>query len=542
MRTLFIISDLHLGGRPHDLHRDGALLPGYQFNHAYPALIAFIDWVGRQGDAAGNIELVIDGDIVDFLADDDYPGGAQAWTADEDLAAAKLDLIATRTRGADGRGVFETMRDFLAGGNRLTILLGNHDIELALPAVRRRLFALLGGERPGLTFIYDGEAYQTGRVLVEHGNRYDRWNRIDHDALRQERSMRSRRLPIDEARRGERYFVPPAGTHMVIDVINRLKSRYRFIDLLKPETGAVVPLLFALEPSSGKYLNGVINAYLSMPQYFGGGMLGPGEPLSPGLLNTELAVNPTLEQVLTEELGLRDAELFIGPYHAAKPRQPAAAAGNLGIGDDARTHTAEAHAWLGEWQAVAADGIAALARRSIGAIDEWRWRQLHLALRRVVRRDRSFDLRHEEDAYLDAAKAIVRGGEIDVVVNGHTHLPKLVPIGCTERPCWYLNTGTWCDVLRLPGDIGGEFEEAKPALERFVAALDANALQPYVKRYLSYVEIRLDGDRVAGTPRLHAYCGPGRERAAALTEYPAAPAGPAANTRGCDEKPVGKTV
>ncbi len=38
-----------------------------------------------------------------------------------------------------------------------------------------------------------------GRVLIAHGNRYDRCNRIDWSGLRQERSELSRGLRIDSA-------------------------------------------------------------------------------------------------------------------------------------------------------------------------------------------------------------------------------------------------------------------------------------------------------------------------------------------------------
>jgi len=44
-------------------------------------------------------------------------------------------------------------------------LIGNHDVELSLPAVRRHLYSLLGDETGTLKFIYDGEAYTVGKVL-----------------------------------------------------------------------------------------------------------------------------------------------------------------------------------------------------------------------------------------------------------------------------------------------------------------------------------------------------------------------------------------
>ena len=70
VRTLFVISDLHLGGRPHIAAPTADGPPGFQINHSYAALIAFIDWVGKRAMQlpSGDTELVINGDIVDFLA------------------------------------------------------------------------------------------------------------------------------------------------------------------------------------------------------------------------------------------------------------------------------------------------------------------------------------------------------------------------------------------------------------------------------------------------------------------------------------------
>jgi hypothetical protein len=90
------------------------------------------------------------------------------------------------------------------------------------------------------------EAYVRGDLLIEHGNRYDPWNIVDHSALRQERSLFSRGLGKRMQQRVSGTFVPPPGSFMVIKVINEIKHRYRFVDLLKPKTEAALPILLAL--------------------------------------------------------------------------------------------------------------------------------------------------------------------------------------------------------------------------------------------------------------------------------------------------------
>src|SRR5207244_2236158 len=90
---------------------------------------------------------------------------------------------------------------------------------------------------------YDNEAYTVGDALIEHGNRYDRYNQVDHDALRRARSLQSRGLrPADHGV----VLKPAPGSRMVAEVMNPIKARFPFVDLLKPETEAVLPILLTL--------------------------------------------------------------------------------------------------------------------------------------------------------------------------------------------------------------------------------------------------------------------------------------------------------
>ena len=532
MRKLFIISDLHLGGRPHQAGNDGQAAPGFQFNHSYPALIAFIDWVAKLAEAGepGETELVINGDIVDFLAEDDYQQGAGAkiWTANEQEAVAKLEQIVRRTCGPDGRGVFGALKDFAMAGNRLTLLLGNHDVELSMPMVRRRLRQLLGTDTNAVNFIYDGEAYTIGRVLIEHGNRYDRWNMLDYSGLRQERSMRSRRLEINEGQRQQRYFVPPAGTHLVIHFMNRVKARYRFIDLLKPETAAIVPLLVALEPGKWKYLNSILDARPIVSQYSKDGLATPTEPKRSGNLEQQAAgAGVALDDLLVRRLGKKQAALFIAPHAADSARMRHRGDQDLGFGSALAALTQAAGDWIAtrheQWSG-AVDSFSSLVKINRADLPEERLRQLHIALKHVHEQDGSFDPGRESSEYLDAAKGTVRSGDFDIVIYGHTHLPKKARIDHAGQECWYLNTGTWCDVLRLPEQIAAEYEAAKPALEDFVSALALDRFDRYIKRYLTFVELAVDPESQApvAEPALYTFCGAGRERCAALTDYPMA--------------------
>jgi UDP-2,3-diacylglucosamine pyrophosphatase LpxH len=240
-RQVFVISDLHVGGvypdsgDPEDR--------GFRISTQVPQLTAFVTALADKPPGEPAIELVINGDFIDFLAEGDSRScGWQPFIRDPEVATRKLETIVERDRA-----LFAALGGLLSRGHRLTITLGNHDIELALPPVRKRLMELLGVEgHHEFQFIYDGEAYVIGDVLIEHGNRYDMFNVVDHDALRRHRSLVSRNQAVPD----EQQFNAPTGSHIVASVMNPVKTSYPFIDLLKPETGAAVPILLALEPGA----------------------------------------------------------------------------------------------------------------------------------------------------------------------------------------------------------------------------------------------------------------------------------------------------
>lgn len=562
MRRVFVISDLHLGGRPDRNDESGHLVTGFQICNSYKELVSFIDWLGNlERPADEEFELVLNGDIVDFLAEDDYVNSlpAQLWTADEAQVISKLNRIVERTREHRERGVFDALRDFHSSGNRLTLLIGNHDVELSLPAVRRHLLSLLGNDNGLLKFVYDGEAYTIGKVLIEHGNRYDGWNVIDHSALRQERSMRSRKLPVGEVDREERYFIPPAGTHLVIQFMNRIKASYRFIDLLKPETNAVIPILIALEPERWLELERIVKAgsvlakiVSNINRYFIGSMATPVMPEAPGNMGlpgeasaTEFSHEDSLDIIVRrslESLSLRnvlqealgdDARLFLPPEAEDKPMAtfgddigamglPSTNndddLGNLGIGqwlkDSGRALKKRLEPFTpGRLSA------ATYFRQATEKISEFRYKQLHAALRSLNRDDRSFDPTYELDQYKTAARETADKGDFEAIIYGHTHLPKKVLLSESPKNRWYLNTGTWADVIRLPQTLTGDYAIAGAELKNFVAALKQNDFSRYIYRYLSFVELVVDieNEGAVRSAELYSFGGTGRERSAPLT-------------------------
>jgi len=183
-KITLVVSDLHMGsGR--DPER-GTWSPTEDFFRD-AEWAQFLGHYGRRGKC----RLVINGDMVDFLQVLTRPSAAEARSygipgrdispryglrCSEAAAAFQMDRI------LDGHPVaFQALADFLARGNRVTILKGNHDVqffwESAQDALRKRLAHLAprgraGAVRKNLEFL-PWFFHIPGYLYVEHGNQYE---------------------------------------------------------------------------------------------------------------------------------------------------------------------------------------------------------------------------------------------------------------------------------------------------------------------------------------------------------------------------------
>jgi UDP-2,3-diacylglucosamine pyrophosphatase LpxH len=356
---VYVVSDLHLGGRAGSGDQVGFQMCS---RLSQARLVEFLRFVCE--DAAAT-ELVVLGDIVDFLAEEPF----SAFTEDPELAERKLDRAVKETAA-----VWQGLRECLRRDLKVTLLLGNHDIELALPGPRRALIRHLG---PGpLELITDNEAYVIGgAVLLEHGNRYDGWNSVPHDLLRQRCSALSRRETSAP-------FPPLPGSLLVERVMNPLKQRYAFIDLLKPETSGALPLLAVLDPSVVGELSKVFELYRQQRRV--------------RLDAASIPIDPRHIGVIEDEALLSKAQQFGGP------------------GRD-----------IGLFQSA---GLLIDTWRAARTIDDRRRQidRLSTALRlRAESHTRSFDIGTEDERYLRPARQAAKRG-FRYVIYGHTHLAKRV--------------------------------------------------------------------------------------------------------------------
>ena len=483
-RRVYVISDLHLGGEygrtpgdPDDR--------GFRICTHVDAAAAFVDGLTAFPPGPVRTELVINGDVVDFLAED--RGEAAKWTgfiADGDKAAATFTTLARRDQA-----FFDALGRFLARGHRLVVLLGNHDVELALPAVRRAFETMIGATRDHhLEFVDGAEAYAVGDALIEHGNRYDEWNVVDYVGLIRLRAFQSRRQAVPS----ERAFEVSAGSEMVGSVINPVKAHYKFVDLLKPEVDAVVPMLLAVAPESRSYLSAIAKRRQHALQHR---LQGPTLPANQDIASAGAAEDP-----------LR--AMLAGPLQGDVDRFLAGLGGTTSGATSIELNQDGDIASWGE-RRVQAIGLARLAfSRGGEETFEARLPALLMALR-VLRTDQSFSRGTETLAEYDKASRELAQHGIKYVVFGHTHLARDVDLGGGRR---YFNSGTWADLLQVPQEIvSGPPAAALDALRGFAADLAANHLGNHVRFCPTYVRLLIDESGVVAESALRDYVA-GEER------------------------------
>jgi len=428
---IFVISDLHLGGPK-----------GRQAFRETKALVRLIDFV--RTDAALRVALVLNGDVVDFLA---IGPDAVEFNPTAQLA---LEAIANDART---KPIFDALgRLVRAKAQRfLVVQLGNHDIELALPAVQGAWAKSLGASAKildeRLLLKTDGKGWlcKVGPRLVHvvHGNHCDPWNVVDHVGLQAAREALARGAPAPAPKTN-------AGTTMVVNVLNPLKLRYPFVDLLKPEDAPLMAVMAAVDmPTSYR---GLAEALLTrLPQGQWGELLGVdgGTAAGPALSGPQADLERFLAAAQTEPAEeLRDlldnVELQIEVGERVRRLVP---------DEDARLRS------LGDFTRVRIQRLrASMARRLAGTPDA---QSLRKALKEWLARDTSFDVGRLAPIDLQIIDSAPHG--VDLVIAGHTHMPRH-QAGAPE----YINTGTWMRVLKLTDSPS---LESDAAFKKFFAVI-----------------------------------------------------------------------
>ncbi|MFO0579802.1 MAG: metallophosphoesterase [Polyangia bacterium] len=452
-RHVFIISDLHIGGEYPKTSPEGTESRGFRMMNHAPDLVRFISLLADRPADGTAIELVINGDFVDFLAEPVGEKDPAKWIPFRDDPIQARDAF--RALVKRDQLIFDELARLLHNGHTLTILLGNHDIELSLPSVRKVLEETLEvSGRHRLRFLYDNEGYKVGDALIEHGNRYDIFNWVDHDLLRQFRSVQSRGMkPAEYAVR----FPPIVGSQLVTEVMNPLKVDYPFVDLLKPEREAVLPLLRIL---MGGYMGQL------------GRILKAARILAPVVRRRLKKVHPNLKGAIAAQ----------GAPSSPIGERVAAFLAALGDLDHLP----------GQLGNIAAPALSVgLERAQPAPPDEVLRKNLPKLLEalQILKDDMSFsDTIETQTSYLDAAEELSSSGEFRYVIFGHTHLAKKVRL---KTGALYLNSGTWAGLMQIPESIFAGTEAARQELERFVKGIRDNKFQDWIQYRPTFIRLCL---------------------------------------------------
>lgn len=383
----YLFSDLHIGiDEPESLFAGGTVLP---------RLLA--DLVAQPMP----VRIILNGDTFDFLLAEGEP------LLDAGCASAAARRLVRSDLGA---AVLRQLGRLLAKGGEVWIRLGNHDLELALPAVQavirtglaqpagvaaRLRFAT--GERPMLLDV--GGA----RVLITHGEHDDPFNRIDYDKL----------LPCAAAApRTGSAFEYPAGSLLMRKIVSPLRRKYdlRFLDFLKPDFQGAVLVGLAVAPQACREL-------------FQGAAWDIGWQL----------------------LGRGGADMAFAAGAAQQPE--------LGLAariDDSALSPAEQNE-LGDFVAETEDGVSFAPG---GLSQQLRAKLLRAGLSLYARAHRALAGRAGDDffriepgaAEVDWAAALGRRHGADAVLTGHTHAARFSHAAGKV----YINSGTWIWLMRLP--------------------------------------------------------------------------------------------
>ncbi len=223
-KNILVISDLHLG---EDLRPGGA-------NVSYLRHLATLErelekflahYTAHRLDERP-WRLVVNGDMVDFMSVMILPG-VEEFDDEEDRlyglgfgerqSQKKMERVIARHQG-----VFKRLGEFVAAGNELVIVVGNHDVEFHYPSVQRTLVEWLSGLTLGIGADEGARAEFAGRIsfcpwfyykedliYIEHGHQYDEYCSFDyllHPVTPNRDLNKKSRIALSVAHAGMRYF------------------------------------------------------------------------------------------------------------------------------------------------------------------------------------------------------------------------------------------------------------------------------------------------------------------------------------------------
>lgn len=221
----------------------------------------------RAGAAANKqpIKLIINGDFLDFVRARSTPGARERQVYrryfrrlglikhEEDFEIAPHEgryglkteehkSVWKLHRIAEGHPViFDALAGFVANGNKLVLIKGNHDLEFYWPAVQKEFIKLLAGKLPAYNGHYESAAERTAylqkqiefcqrayvieeQIYIEHGHQYQPMTRAD------EMPMNGRELSLPPGSIFNRYLVN--SLERIVPLISNIRPHIDIVRLL----------------------------------------------------------------------------------------------------------------------------------------------------------------------------------------------------------------------------------------------------------------------------------------------------------------------
>ena len=228
--TLIVVSDLHLSAGFNEETKRYSREEDFFFDNEFKR---FLECLEKENQ--GKNHLIINGDLFDFLqVNGDFAKrlekeGKVKLDKKEDIYGLGTEphkTVFKLQRIQEGhKTFFEALRDFLSKGNELSIISGNHDIELYWEEVQKELIntlsdkdsAIKGRIKFHLWFYYN----ENNRIYIEHGNQYDKMNSFEIIVNPVIPSLKDK-------------ILLPLGSFFVRYFFNKLEDVNPFADNIKP--------------------------------------------------------------------------------------------------------------------------------------------------------------------------------------------------------------------------------------------------------------------------------------------------------------------
>jgi UDP-2,3-diacylglucosamine pyrophosphatase LpxH len=412
--TLVVLSDCHIAaGKLDDCDAE---LEAH--------LVSFIESLCRRN---GAVELVFNGDLLDFVQADPWNGGdLESATREgiplcfsEDQSVAKLEAILR-----SHEPVFSAMNAFMRRrpDNVVTILPGNHDADFFWADVRSRFTEDVGPVQFVLEQVYRSPVCPG--VWIEHGHQADAVNQFIWEGKAYWSAVRP---PIFADNTGTPRLYECPGTRFLIKFLNHLDSEYPFVDNVKPFS-RFLKVFGASAFAPGYGMLKVAMAVGRMLKYLDGTLANqPGDVLSAGanadgvlpayVLSRFNSANPTELNALIQNMRERGfiAEMPL-PMYLTNPRSAEPLLAFLG------EHLDLLDGWPDPGDALMGDTIPGTLTMAAGFNAD------------------------ETGKLKDSARQALQLAGVELVVMGHTHETVREPLTS------YINTGSWTRYYRFGAD------------------------------------------------------------------------------------------